>query len=236
MAQPTQKAVIEGVRILAPAVKEFTLRPLGQLLHFKAGQWISAHLPVGDSPPLIHAYSLAEPEHPSGLFKLCFDRVPDGVGSGYMFTLEAGDELVYAGPYGNFVLPGEDPASYIFVARFTGIVPIRCLLLELLGSSFAGDILLVYGAGNSQDLIYHDEITGWVERHRNFSYVPTIFAAEDGWKGRVGTELDALRLLVTERKGQLPMVCGGSDMVRPVRSFFQELGFARREVRCETYY
>src|SRR5436305_486722 len=85
MPAHTQTTVIELTTLLAPEVKEIVLRSPETPLAFEPGQWISLHLPVGEKPPLVRAYSLARPADPSGTLTLCFDRVPDGLGSGYLF-------------------------------------------------------------------------------------------------------------------------------------------------------
>ena len=81
MAQPTQQAQVVSVRSLSPAVRELVLSPLARKISFRPGQWISRQLPVGERPPLIKAYSMAEPEASSGYLVLAFDHVPKGLGA-----------------------------------------------------------------------------------------------------------------------------------------------------------
>src|SRR5437588_9722621 len=105
MPAHTQTTVIERTTLLAPEVKEIVLRSPETPLAFEPGQWISLHLPVGEKPPLVRAYSLARPADPSGALTLCFDRVPDGLGSEYLFERQAGDPITVAGALGHFKLP-----------------------------------------------------------------------------------------------------------------------------------
>ncbi|MBI3078696.1 MAG: hypothetical protein HYY85_17200 [Deltaproteobacteria bacterium] len=236
MAQPTQQAVIEAVRPLGAKVRELTLRPKEFPLQFRPGQWVSLKLPVGRRPPLVRPYSMALPDRQDGRLTLCLDHVPGGLGSSYLFTLGPGDEVALSGPVGTFVLPDAPEAALVFVARFTGIVPIRCMLLALLESGFSRDILLIYGAECSEDLVYGDELTALSARHPSFHYVPTLLAPEPGWTGEVGAEAELVRRLVPRGTGYLPYVCGLSEMITPVRAVFQEHGFDRRQVRCEKYH
>ncbi|HET8580464.1 MAG TPA: FAD-binding oxidoreductase, partial [Nitrospiraceae bacterium] len=85
MAQPTQQAQVVSVRSLSPTVRELVLSPLERKIFFRPGQWVSLQLPVGEHPPLVRAYSMAEPEASSGHLVLALDHVPNGVGSGYLF-------------------------------------------------------------------------------------------------------------------------------------------------------
>ena len=94
MAVETQRAEVMSIRDLSPSVRELILSPLEHKISFKPGQWISLHLPVGEHPPLVRAYSMAEPQSPTGCLVLAFDRVPKGLGSGYLFMLKEGDKWV----------------------------------------------------------------------------------------------------------------------------------------------
>src|SRR5439155_10878377 len=122
MGEPTQRANVTRARMLSPPVRELVLMPLESKITFKAGQWVSLKLPVGERQPLTRAYSMAEPESSSGELVLVFDRVPGGLGSGYLSSIQEGDDLVLAGPYGNFTVPLPLTIDLVLVARFTGIV------------------------------------------------------------------------------------------------------------------
>jgi ferredoxin-NADP reductase len=235
MPAETHETTIDGVRYLTPHVLEIALRQPDPPLHFEPGQWVSLHLPVGEKPPLIRAYSLARPEE-SGSLTLCLDRVPEGLGSDYLFERQVGDPLILAGPYGNFVLPESLETDLLFVARFTGIVPFRCMLLALKDRPRDARVRLVYGASDPQDLVYHEEFQEQAASDPRFEYYPTILEPDPGWQGDVGTELELLARHAASWIPSVPMVCGVREFTRPVRGFFmEELGFERRAVRMENY-
>ncbi len=238
MAVETQEAQVVGVRDLSPLVRELTLLPLERKVTFKAGQWISLHLPVGQRPPLLRAYSMAEPQSASGHLVLAFDRVPRGLGSGYLFTLKTGDRVVLAGPYGKFVMPEPLTQDLLLVARYTGIVPIRCMIKHLFAGTHSGggcvpeviqkSITLVYGSPNAQEFIYHSEFVELASRHSTFRYIPLPL-------GDSQPVIEAIRPLMKERRDLLPMMSGIKAFVHPLRTYFAELGFGRKEIRHETY-
>jgi phenol hydroxylase P5 protein len=252
LATPTQRAKLVAIRPLAPEVREYVLAPLADPIHFLPGQWLSLHLPIGERPPLVRAYSLAEPEAASGELVLALDRVPGGLGSSYLSALELGLELTIAGPYGNFVIPEPVPARLVLVARFTGIVPIRCILRSILpdptappgeGSARRADtvpqVLLVYGANRPDDLIYHQEFVEWDRRLAEFRYFPSAFDGTGGEGIDQRPEAEILAEVLGEagrERDFLPMVAGIREMVQPVRTFLVDvLGFERRAVRREAY-
>lgn len=242
MSIPTQKARVVAVRGIAPEVWECVLAPLAAPIHFRPGQWISLHLPLGARPPLIRAYSLAEPESPSGELVLCFDHVANGLGSGYLSALAGGEELTVAGPFGHFGAPDPIPERLVLAGCFTGIVPLRCLLRHLFrdapASTAAPEILLINGADRAEHLLYHEEFSALALRTPRLRYMATAPGGGPGLDAR--PEVDILReALVAEGWGErrfVPLVSGLKAFVRPVRAFFvEEMGFERRDVRCETY-
>jgi len=234
MPPPTFKTQLISTRDVARDVREFTLAAPSEPLSWQAGQWISLHLPVGEKPPLVRAYTLAAPPQDSGELVLCLDRVQDGLGSEYLFSLEAGAEITFGAPLGRFTLPGV-PGDQLWVARFTGIVPFRAMLLELQQQPPEGRVTLVYGAPQPEDLAYHAELLRVAEQHPWFELVATIDKSTDAWAGHVGPEFDLLPELVGERSDLLPMACGKRDFVMKVRGFFQERGYDRKAIKIESY-
>jgi NAD(P)H-flavin reductase len=235
MSQPTQTTVIRSVRDVAPGVREIVLAPPPERMDFVPGQWLSLHLPIeGDDRPLVRAYSLAAPPSPSGELVLCLDRVPDGLGSGYLFQRRPGDEIVLAGPLGNFVLPEPGP-DLLWIARYTGIVPFRAMLRALDAQPPPQPVRLVFSAPRPDDLCYHAELVRAAEVLPWFELLATVDEPDDGWAGTVGPVLDMLPSLVGDRTDLVPMVCGKREFVRPIRDFFYERGYDRRAVKWENY-
>jgi NAD(P)H-flavin reductase len=236
MAEPVQKASILSVRDLSPAVRELIVSPRERHLHFAPGQWVSLKLPVGPRPPLVRAYSMAAPESPTGEVVLVFDRVPGGLGSTYLVTLKPGDTLSISGPHGNFCLPESVGKDVLFVARFTGIVPIRCMLLDLIKprqpAGAVRGITLLYAAPTT-DFIYDSEFRELAESHSHVRYVPVGLDPHPG--EATPLEKDTLRRVIGERRDLYPMLAGIKAFVRPLRAMMMEMGFERREIRQETY-
>lgn len=235
MAEPTQRAAVRRVRLLSPTVRELVLLPLESTISFKPGQFVSLKLPVSEHPPLTRAYSMAEPESASGDLVLAYDRVPDGLGSGYLWSLKEGDEVVLAGPYGNFTASPPLIVDMVFVARFTGIVPVRCMIRHLLAVPPSRRVTLIYGSPTKAERIYHDEFKDLAARHAFFRYFPTILDGSGGGGEESRLEQDVLASLWAGRKDFLPMVCGTKAFVRPLKAYLTGLGFERKEAKYETY-
>jgi ferredoxin-NADP reductase len=233
MAELTQAATVLSVNDLTPHTRQLVLLPTVQNIAFQPGQWVSLKLPVGAKPPLNRAYSMAAPRTPSGELTLIFDRVPDGVGSNYLYTLKPGDNTQLSGPYGNFTLPMSLDRELILIARYTGLVPIRCMLKHLYAQRQTATILLVTVAPAENELLFHQELITMAMTHPGFRYLPLV-AAGGGQQG-VDLTLSMLRPLIDNAPKVIPMLCGIKGFVRPLRSYFVEAGYDRKEVKTETY-
>lgn len=233
MAEFTQAAGVLSVNDLTPHTRQLVLRPTVQNIVFQPGQWVSLKLPVGAAPPLNRAYSMAAPGTPSGELTVIFDRVPGGVGSNYLYTLKPGDVIHLSGPYGNFTLPQQLDRDLFFVARYTGLVPIRCMLKRLYAQLQTGAILLIAVAPAEDEVLFHQELLTLAATHPRFRYLPLV--AAEGEQQGVDLARSMLRPLIEKAPKVIPMLCGTKGFVRPLRAYLAEAGYDRKEVKIETY-
>ena len=232
MAELIQTARVLSVTDLTPQARQLIVLPQSRKIDFQPGQWVSLKLPVGSKPPLNRAYSMATPASPSGELTLVFDRVPQGLGSGYLYQRKAGDELLLSGPHGRFVLPQPLDREALFIARYTGLVPIRCMLKALYAHRETSPSLLIAVGPAENEMLYHDELLSLAVMRASFRYLPLVASSNES---AVALTLTMLRPLIDETSKVLPMLCGMKDFVRPLRAFFLEKGYERKEVKTETY-
>ena len=233
MAEFTQSATVLSVNDLTHHVRQLVLLPVARKIAFQPGQWVSLKLPVGAKPPLNRAYSMAAPGTPSGELTLIFDRVPGGVGSNYLYTLKPGDDTQLSGPYGNFTLPKQLDRELILISRYTGLVPIRCMLKQLYAQRQTGSVLLVSVAPAEEELLFHQELLTLAVTHPGFRYLPLVAAG--GEQQGLDLTLSMIRPLIEGAPKVIPMLCGTKGFVRPLRVYFVEAGYDRKEVKTETY-
>jgi len=221
------------VNDLTPHVRQLVLRPTVQSIAFQPGQWVSLKLPVGAKPPLNRAYSMAAPGTPSGELIVIFDRVPGGVGSNYLYTLKPGDNTQLSGPYGNFTLPMLLDRELTLITRYTGLVPIRCMLKHLYAQRQTATISLIAVAPAEDELLFHQELLTLAMTHPGFRYLPLVAAG--GEQQAIDLTLSMLRPLIDDAPKVIPMLCGTKGFVRPLRAYFVEAGYDRKAVKTETY-
>ena len=100
--------LVVGIKELAPKVKSFELEiPEVVSFDFKAGQFITLDLPVGDKRlQRWRSYSISSAPAGTNKIELCIVHFDGGLGSTYFFDqVVVGTELKFKGPEGGFVLP-----------------------------------------------------------------------------------------------------------------------------------
>lgn len=233
MAELTQPATVLSITDLTPHVRQLILLPKTQKIVFKPGQWVSLQLPVSDKPPLNRAYSMAEPPTPAGQLTLVFDRIPDGIGSNYLYGLKTGEELLLSGSYGSFVLPILLDRDLLFISRYTGLVPIHCILKQLAASGSLPQSILIAVGPTEDEWFYHDELLALAARHPSFRYMPVAMNGTD--QEVVEATVKLLRPLVAGRPKVTPLLSGIKGFVRPLQAYLMDTGYARKEVKAEAY-
>jgi ferredoxin-NADP reductase len=233
MTELTQPATVLSITDLTPHVRQLALLPKTQKIVFQAGQWVSLQLPIGAKPPLNRAYSMAEPPSPTGQLTLVFDRIPDGIGSSYLYGLKTGDELLLSGPYGNFALPLPLDRDLLLVSRYTGLVPIHCILKRLAASGALPQSILIAVGPTEDEWLYHDELLTLAARHPSFRYMPVAVNGKD--QEVVEATVKLLRPLVSGKPKVTPLLSGVKGFVQPLRAYLMETGYERKEVKTEAY-
>jgi phenol hydroxylase P5 protein len=153
-----------------------------------------------------------------------------------LFTLKEGDRVTVSGPYGKFLLPDPLTLEPVFFARYTGIVPIRCMLKHLAAVAHSGPITLSYSAPSQSELVYRDDFIVLASSHPHFRYIETVAQPNDHAKPvQEWSEFCPLLPHLEKRTDFVPMISGVKAFVHPLRAYFIERGFGRREVRVETY-
>ena len=141
--------------------------------------------------PTIRAYSMASYPAEKGVIKLNvriatppFDRsqprgvfkmlpVPPGIASTYVFSRKPGDKVMISGPYGEFLLPTEDPDTqeYIFVGGGAGMAPLRSHIMHLFKTlKTKKPVRFFYGARALVEAFYLEDFAEIEREFPNFRF------------------------------------------------------------------
>ena len=142
--------------------------------------------------PTIRAYSMASYPGEKGIIKLNvriatppFDRsvpreqgpkllpVNPGIASSYVFTRKPGDKVTISGPYGEFLLPKNDPddVEYIFVGGGAGMAPLSSHIMELFKTLKTNrTVHFFYGARALVEAFYLEDFAEIEKEFPNFKF------------------------------------------------------------------
>ena len=108
---------------------------------------------------------------PKGVFKML--PVPPGVASSYVFTRKPGDKVWISGPFGEFLLPKDDPEEqeYIFVGGGAGMAPLRSHIMHLFKTLKTGrKVSFFYGARALVEAFYLEDFAEIEKEFPNFKF------------------------------------------------------------------
>ncbi len=142
--------------------------------------------------PTMRAYSMASYPAEEGIIKLNvriatppFDRsvprsqgfrllpVNPGIASSYVFTRKPGDKVTISGPYGEFLLPANDPDNleYIFVGGGAGMAPLRSHIMHLFKTLHTKrEVHFFYGARALVEAFYLEDYAELEKEFPNFHF------------------------------------------------------------------
>ena len=108
---------------------------------------------------------------PKGVFKML--PVPPGIASTYVFSRKPGDKVWISGPYGEFLLPKDDPDSqeYIFVGGGAGMAPLRSHIMHLFKTlKTKKQVHFFYGARALVEAFYLEDFAEIEKEFPNFHF------------------------------------------------------------------
>ncbi|MBR1574687.1 MAG: NADH:ubiquinone reductase (Na(+)-transporting) subunit F [Bacteroidales bacterium] len=108
---------------------------------------------------------------PRGVFKML--PVPPGIASTYIYTRKPGDKVTISGPYGEFLLPENDPDTqeYIFVGGGAGMAPLRSHIMHLFKTLHTKKpVHFFYGARSLVEAFYLEDFAEIEAEYPNFHF------------------------------------------------------------------
>lgn len=234
------EGVVRKIEPLAPNVRAFHVEvPELESFDFKAGQFITLDLPIGDKRlQRWRSYSIANAPDNSNTLELCVVRSEDGPGSHYLFDkIQEGSVLKFKGPDGGFVLPEIIDKDLVFICTGTGIAPFRSMILDLkkTGKAHRG-LHLIFGTRKESGILYRAELEELTKTLPGFRYEVALSRQADWpeWKGYVHQVYMAQ--YQSPRHDVAFYICGWSNMIdAAVENLLLNLGFQRTQIHFELY-
>lgn len=217
---------VEAVLPETHDVVSLVLRPGRGWGGHRAGQYIRIGV---DIKGVRHwrTFSLSSPpERRDGCITITVKAVPDGLVSGYLVREVAVGTVVRLGQAeGEFVLPRPLPPLLLFYAAGSGITPVAAMLRSLVARDEMPDVVLIYSARTSEDVIFGAQLRALAARF------PTFRLLERHTRGHAsatGGRLTVAQLpdLCPDWSRRQVWACGPAEMLDDAQRYWQDAGVA----------
>jgi CDP-4-dehydro-6-deoxyglucose reductase len=226
---------IESISSLNPTTQKLLLNlPNGEIINFKAGQYLDIILPSGKRCP----FSIASPPAINHQLELHIRPTPGSVDSEQIDELlRTSSAIEIEAPKGDCYLEHAPENSLILMAASTGITQMKCILEHLFARRLSHPVCLYWGVLVDDDLYLDDVCQHWMEEISMFNYVPVVSEPESspGWKGRTGLVPEAVLQDFADLKEQQVYISGGSGMVYATLDMFVERGLAKNNIHSDIF-
>jgi ferredoxin-NADP reductase len=211
---------VHGIRDVAPAIREFVLRPEGTGVE---NYPIGSHVNVGvliDGRPETRSYSLVGEVRADG-YRIAVRRAADSRGgSRYMWSLQPGARIEVSSPASLLEIDWSRK-SYCLIAGGIGITPIIGIAAALMRRN--ADITLHYAVKSRSDAAFLDELSDLLGDR-------LIVHASDEAK-RIELDSTFARLPADT----LAIICGPMRLLEAARRSWASGGRASADLRYETF-
>jgi len=172
-----------------------------------------------------HPFSLSEAPHGDS-FRITVKALGDHTAK--FGRLEAGTRVFAEGPFGVFTSDTRSRPKVLLIAGGIGITPVRALLEE-----FRGDVVTVYRALTTRDLVLSDEIDRLVQQNGGrVEYVVGDHATPEGQRLLTPEHLKEIVPDVAERE---IYACGPPAMLELIERTLRRSGLHGRHVHIERF-
>lgn len=233
-ARKTIDATVYRIRRACGGVTILDLRfPIGLRAPFRAGQYLSVHLPGGDS----RSYSLANAPQHNDSAQLHIKAMPGGRFSDRIVPeLQRGQVVRVTAPFGEFVLDHGRDDPVLLLATGTGFAPIQSIVADLIARRSTRPVHLYWGVRTAADLYRMDLLEKWVARRPWFRFTPVLSRPEAGWSGVTGRVQHAALADYPDLSGHQIYAAGNLAMTHEVLDLLShEAGLTEDRYHCDAF-
>ena len=146
-----------------------------------------------------------------------------------LHEMEVGDIIGIRGPYGNgFPIEDWKGKNLIFIGGGIGLAPIWSVLQTAVGrKKDFGDLMLIYGARTSDDLVFREEME---DLRKKITVHLSVDVEESGWKEFVGFVPQNVLEKKPSPKDAITVTCGPPIMIKFVIKALKDLGFKDEQI------
>ena len=232
-----QKLTISRIEDHADIAKSYYFKSETELAYFKAGQYLTFKLEIGNSV-VTRSYSIASSPASAlnGEYQITVKRIADGFVSDYILdNWSVGDEVTAYAPEGNMTYsPLRDAKNIVAIAGGSGITPFLSLARAINQGDEDCSLTLLYGCRTSDEILFKSELDSLSENNEKINVVYVLsHSDEDGYeKGFVGA--DVIKKYAPEGDYSI-FVCGPGGMYKFLETELPKLELERKYIRFEVF-
>ena len=232
-----QKLVISRIEEHTDIAKSYYFKSETELAYFKAGQYLTFKLEIGNSV-VTRSYSIASSPASAlnGEYQITVKRIADGFVSDYILdNWNVGDEVIAYAPEGNMTYsPLRDAENIVAIAGGSGITPFLSLARAIDQGDEDCTLTLLYGCRTSDEILFKAELDSLSEKNEKINVVYVLsHSDEEGYeKGFVGA--DIIKEYAPEGLYSI-FVCGPGGMYKFLETELPKLELERKYIRFEVF-
>lgn len=229
---------------LSDAVARFRIRPDAGVPPFRAGQYFSVGLPVGERV-LQRPYSTASAPGRSDDLEFLIRKLPNGELTPRLWAQAPGARLMLGRPKGLFSPEPGDDRTHLLISTGTGLAPFISIVGELARLPSPPRTIMLHGATRQDELAYRSWLEAMASRagHR-LTYLPAVSrpaeAVNASWRGAIGrldgvlrAAWDTLELVPTHT---VAFLCGNPALLDAMTDLLRGAGLPDPSIRREAYW
>jgi ferredoxin-NADP reductase len=205
-------------------------------LGFVGGQYIIVNsgkaLPNGK--PGKRAYSIPSSDVEQRCFDLVVKRIPQGVGSNFVWDLKEGDTFEFSGPWGKYYCSGEAEGETLCVSTDTGITAALGLLRGKRWPKALRQTRFLWLTGSHDYFIPVSIVKAWLPGAVDARF-PVIIPPV-GTEARIAAAVKEVESRVAGATFSKIYLSGDGLILRELKEFFLTLGYTEDRVVVETFF
>ena len=168
-----QNLMISEIKEETKSAKTFKLIPdpdsdTEKLAYFRAGQFLSLKVNVGDVP-ITRPYSISSSPSDAlrGFYEITIRKEDHGFLTEYIWNnWVIGTKIKTSGPNGYFYYdPIRDSKEIVGIAGGSGITPFKSMMKEIMEGRLSISLTLLYGSSEENDILFYEEFKEYESRH-----------------------------------------------------------------------
>lgn len=198
---------------------------------FHPGQYVQVFVPSA-AETIIRAYSISSPPNRNGEIELVVRLIPGGLGSTYLHNVQIGEEIMFTGPYGEFVLDDDIETELICVGGGCGLAPMRSIIRHIYETSPNRKCWLFFGVRTDKDMMFEEEFEQLSLEMPNLRvhYALSEPKHSPQWQGETGFIHESLDVHVGTGSNRQAFLCGPKPMIEATMKVLDEKGVSRDQI------